>query len=86
MVYNTTSDSALAATGEGDSGATGTALGISDSVGAALGTGVASGLLNAAPSLGVGLTWGWMALLVLAVPMAVGASRLGGRPPCRAGT
>ncbi|MBK6812485.1 MAG: MFS transporter [Sandaracinaceae bacterium] len=81
MVYNTTSDSALAATGEGDSGATGTALGISDSVGAALGTGVASGLLNAAPSLGVGLTWGWMALLVLAVPMAVGASRLGGRPP-----
>lgn len=81
MVYNTTSDSALAATGEGDSGATGTALGISDSVGAAFGTGVASGLLNAAPSLGEGLTWGWTALLVLAVPMAVGASRLGGRPP-----
>ena len=81
LVYNTTSDSALAATGEGDSGSTGTALGISDSVGAAFGTGVASGLLNAAPSLGVGLSWGWIALLALAVPMAVGASRLGGRPP-----
>jgi len=80
LVYNSTSDAALAATGDGDSGATGTALGISDSVGAAFGTGVASGLLNAAPSLGEGLAWGWMALLVLALPMAVGASRLGGRP------
>ncbi len=83
LVYNTTSDSALAATGEGESGSTGTALGISDSVGAAFGTGVASGLLNAAQAsgagLGAGLTWGWMALLVLALPMAVGASRLGGR-------
>lgn len=79
FVYNTTSDSALAATCEGDSGATGTALGISDSVGAAFGAGLASALLNnAAPRLTEGLAHGWLALLALALPMALGASRLGG--------
>jgi MFS family permease len=78
FVYNTTSDSALAATSEGGSGSTGTALGISDSVGAAFGAGLASALLNDAPSLVEGLSRGWGALLLLALPMALGASRLGG--------
>ncbi|MCA9573838.1 MAG: MFS transporter [Sandaracinaceae bacterium] len=78
FVYNTVSDSALAATCDGESGATGTALGISDSVGAAFGAGLASALLNTAPSMAEGLTRGWCALLLLAFPMLLGASRLGG--------